>query len=150
MKKEDYSVFQLENHETKDVLDAHINGELTVIWRNWDEIINKPEMIYLNSVNPGEIKGPHMHKNRTSYFFCIDGGMIIVIQDKNGKYHEIEANSGSSKLVSVSNGISAAIINPSNKSSKILVMADIAWKPNDGEMINVKFEDYNFKKWNDS
>ena len=150
MKKEDFSVFQLENHETKDVLDAHINGELTVIWRNWDEIINKPEMIYLNSVNPGEIKGPHMHKNRTSYFFCIDGGMIIVIQDKNGKYHEIEANSGSSKLVSVSNGISAAIINPSNKSSKILVMADIAWKPNDGEMINVKFEDYNFKKWNDS
>jgi dTDP-4-dehydrorhamnose 3,5-epimerase len=150
MKKEDYSVFQLENHETKDVLDAHINGELTVIWRNWDEIINKPEMIYLNSVNPGEIKGPHMHKNRTSYFFCIDGEMIIVIQDKNGKYHEIEANSGSSKLVSVSNGISAAIINPSNKSSKILVMADIAWRPNDGEMINVKFEDYNFKKWNDS
>jgi dTDP-4-dehydrorhamnose 3,5-epimerase len=150
MKEEDYSVFQLENHETKDVLDAHINGELTVIWRNWDEIINKPEMIYLNSVNPGEIKGPHMHKNRTSYFFCIDGEMIIVIQDKNGKYHEIEANSGSSKLVSVSNGISAAIINPSNKSSKILVMADIAWRPNDGEMINVKFEDYNFKKWNDS
>ena len=150
MEKEDFSVFQLENHETKDVLDAHINGELTVIWRNWDEIINKPEMIYLNSVNPGEIKGPHMHKNRTSYFFCIDGEMIIVIQDKNGKYHEIEANSGSSKLVSVSNGISAAIINPSNKSSKILVMADIAWKPNDGEMINVKFEDYNFKKWNDS
>ena len=65
MQKKDFSVFQLENHETKDVLDSHINGELTVIWRNWDEIINKPEMIYLNSVNPGEIKGPHMHKNRT-------------------------------------------------------------------------------------
>jgi len=57
MQKKDFSVFQLENHETKDVLDSHINGELTVIWRNWDEIINKPEMIYLNSVNPGEIKG---------------------------------------------------------------------------------------------
>ena len=53
MEKEDFSVFQLENHETKDVLDSHINGELTVIWRNWDEIINNPEMIYLNSVNPG-------------------------------------------------------------------------------------------------
>ena len=56
-------------------------------------------MIYLNSVNPGEIKGPHRHKNRTSYFFCIQGEMIIVIQDKNRKYHEIESNSGSSKLV---------------------------------------------------
>ena len=91
-----------------------------------------------------------MHKNRTSYFFCIQGEMVIVIQDKNGEYHEIEANSGSSKLLSVSNGISVAIINPSNKISKILVMADIAWKPNDGEMVNVKFEDYDFKKWKNS
>ena len=147
MQKKDFSVFQLENHETKDVLDSHINGELTVIWRNLDEIINKPEMIYLNSVNPGEIKGPHIHKNRTSYFFCIQGEMIIVIKDKNGKYNEIEANSGSSKLVSVSNGVSAAIINPSNKISKILVMADVAWKSNDNEMKNDIFENYNLSKW---
>ena len=147
MEKEDFSVFQLENHETKDVLDAHINGELTVIWRNWDKIIKNPEMIYLNSVNPGEIKGPHMHKNRTSYFFCIHGEMIIVIQDKNGKYHEIQTNSNEPKLVCVSNGIAAAIMNPSKNISKILVMADIAWRPNDNEMINVKFEDYDFKKF---
>lgn len=147
MEKGDFSIFQLENHETKDILDSHINGELTVIWRDWDKIINNPKMIYLNSVNPGEIKGPHIHKNRTSYFFCIHGEMIIVIQDKDGKYHEIEANSGSSKLVSVSNGISAAIVNPSKDVSKILVMADVAWKPNDNEMINIKFENYDFKKW---
>jgi len=147
MEKEDFSVFQLENHETKDVLDSHINGELTVIWRNWDEIIKNPEMIYLNSVNPGEIKGPHMHKNRTSYFFCIHGEMIIVIQDKNGKYHEIQTNSNEPKLVCVSNGIAAAIMNPSKNISKILVMADIAWRPNDNEMINVKFENYSFDKW---
>ena len=147
MEKEDFSVFQLENHETKDVLDAHINGELTVIWRNWDKIIKNPEMIYLNSVNPGEIKGPHMHKNRTSYFFCIHGEMIIVIQDKNGKYHEIQTNSNEPKLVCVSNGIAAAIMNPSKNISKILVMADIAWRPNDNEMLNVKFNDYDWNKW---
>ena len=147
MQKKDFSVFQLEKHETKDVLDSHINGELTVIWRNWDKIIKNPEMIYLNLVNPGEIKGPHIHKNRTSYFFCIEGKMIIVIQDKNGKYHEIEANSDSSKLVSVSNGVSAAIINPSNKISKILVMADIAWRPNDNEMENNTFDNYDWEKW---
>jgi dTDP-4-dehydrorhamnose 3,5-epimerase len=147
MEKEDFLVFQLENHETKDVLDAHINGELTVIWRNWDEIIKNPEMIYVNLVNPGEIKGPHRHKNRTSYFFCIQGEMVIIIQDKNGKYHEIEAHSGSSKLISVSNGVSAAIINPSKNISKILVLADIAWKPNDNEMENSVFDNYDWKKW---
>jgi dTDP-4-dehydrorhamnose 3,5-epimerase len=73
--------------------------------------------------------------------------MIIVIKDKNGKYHDIEANSESSKLISVSNGVSAAIINPSNKISKILVMADVAWKPNDNEMKNDIFENYNLSKW---
>ena len=147
MKKDDFSVFQLENHETKDVLDAHVNGGLTVIWRNWDKIINNPGMIYLNTVNPKEIKGPHLHKNRTSYFFCIQGKMVVIIQDKNGKYHEIEANSKSSKLISVPNGISAAIINPSKNISKILVMADVAWKPNDNEMENTVFENYDWKKW---
>ena len=69
MEREDFSVYELETHKTKDISDLHINGELTVIWRNWDKIINNPEMVYLNSVNPGEVKGPHIHKNRTSYFF---------------------------------------------------------------------------------
>ena len=147
MEKEDFSVFQLENHETKDVLDAHINGELTVIWRNWDKIIKTPEMVYVNSVNPGEIKGPHIHKNRTSYFLCLQGKMIIVIRDKNKKYHEIETNSTESKLISVSNGTPAAIINPSKNISKILVLADVAWKPNDNEMENTTFDDYDWNKW---
>ena len=148
MEKEDFTVFELETHETKDILDDHKNGELTVIWRNWDEIINQPNMIYLNSVNPGERKGPHIHKNRTSYFFCLQGKMIIVIKDKNGNYHDIEADSETSKLVAVSNGIAAAIINPSKNTSKILVLADVAWKPNDDEMKNTIFENYDWNKWN--
>ena len=137
----------LEKHETKDVADSHINGELTVIWRNWDKILKTPEMIYLNSVNPGEIKGPHLHKNRTSYFYCISGELVIIIQDDDGTFHEININSNEPKLVSVSNGIGAAIINPTTNVSKILVLADVAWKPNDDEMTNVKFNDYVWNKW---
>ena len=110
-------------------------------------MIKNPEMVYVNTVFPGEIKGPHIHKNRTSYFYCIEGEMLIVVQEKDKKYHEITTNSKEPKLVSVSNGTAAAIINPSNKISKILVLADISWKPNDNEMSNVKFEDYNFDKW---
>ena len=115
MEKGDFSVFELEKHETRDISDSHVNGELTVIWRNWDKIINSPEMLYVNSVNPGEIKGPHIHKNRTSYFYCIAGKMVIVIKDSSGKYHEIEADAEKKPLlISVSNGIAAAIVNPSN------------------------------------
>ena len=148
MNEQNFSILDLEKHQTRDINDSHINGDLTVIWRDWDKLVKDPQMIYLNTVNPGEIKGPHMHKNRTSYFFCIEGEMVIVIHDKDGTYHEIKTNSKESKLVSVSNGIGAAIINPSEKISKILLLADIAWRPNDDEMVNVLFENYDWEKWN--
>tara|TARA_B100001540_G_C15779069_1_gene630082 strand:- start:490 stop:936 length:447 start_codon:yes stop_codon:yes gene_type:complete len=143
----DFQIIKLETHPTKDVKNSHVNGELKIIWRDWDNIIKNPQMVYLNIVNPGEIKGPHLHKNRTSYFYCIDGEMVLVIQDKNGKYHEIATNSKESNLISISNGIAAAIINPSKSPSKILVLADISWKPNDNEMINTNFDNYDWKKW---
>ena len=147
MDKKNYSVWDLEKHQTKDIKDSHINGDLTVIWRDWDDIIKNPEMIYVNTVNPGEIKGPHVHKNRTSYFYCIEGKMVIIVQGKNGEYHEIETDSTESKLISVSNGVGAAIINPSKSISKILVLADISWKPDDNEMKNISFTNYDWKKW---
>jgi dTDP-4-dehydrorhamnose 3,5-epimerase len=44
--------------------------------------------------------------------------------------------------------MSAAIVNPNNEISKVLVLADVAWKPNDNEMENVKFNNYDWSKWN--
>ena len=100
-------IINLEKHQTKDINDSHINGELTVIWRDWDKIFPKnPEMVYVNSVNPGEIKGPHLHKNRTTYFYCISGEIIIIIQDNEGKIHEIPTNYDTSILISVPSGMS--------------------------------------------
>ena len=143
----DFKIIQLEKHDTKAVNDSHVNGELTVIWRDWDEIINVPKMVYVNSVNPKQVKGPHLHENRTTYFHCIGGKIILIIQDKKGDFHEIELDSVKPILVSVSNGVGAAIVNPSNNVAKVLVLADIAWKPNDNEMKNIKFEDYDWNKW---
>ena len=33
------NVIKLEKHDTKDVRDQHINGSLTVVWRDWDNFI---------------------------------------------------------------------------------------------------------------
>ena len=73
--------------------------------------------------------------------------MILVIQDQKGKFHEIKIDSEKPVLITVPNGIAAAIVNPTTKIAKVLVLADIAWKPNDNEMINVDFSAYSFKKW---
>ena len=148
MDDKNFFVWDLEKHQTIDTRDSHINGELTIVWRDWDNIItNHPKMIYVNSVNPGETKGPHLHKNRTTYFSCIHGSIILVIQDNDGRFHEVKADSERPTLISVRNGVAAAIVNPTDDISKVLVLADIAWKPNDNEMKNIDFENYDWNKW---
>ena len=142
------SSIKLEKHQTKDIADQHINGSLTVIWRDWDNIFqNQPKMVYVSSVNPGEIKGPHLHTKRNSYFVCIHGKIIFIIKDKNGKYREIESSEDDPVLVRVPKSFPSAHINISSGISRVLALADIAWRSNDGEMQNVTFDDYNWSKW---
>ena len=139
----------LEKHETKDINDEHINGSLSVIYRDYDEVIkNQPKMVYVSSVNSGEIKGPHLNKVRNSYFTCIHGKVIFIVKDENGKYIEIESNSENPVLIKVPKGIPSAHINPTNEIGRVLTLTDLAWRPNDNEMENVTFENYDWKKWN--
>ena len=136
---------KLEKHPTKDISDSHINGSLTVVWRDWDKIIHEnPKMVYVSSINPGEIKGPHMHLKRDSYFSCIHGKVTFVIKSENN-YLEIESDSDNPNLVYVPKNIASAHINNSQEIARVLVLANIAWKPNDNEMINTVFDDYDWK-----
>lgn len=139
---------KLEKHDTKDIEDGHLNGSLTVIWRDWDKFIkNEPKMVYVSSVNPGEIKGPHLHTKRSSYFTCIHGKVVFIIKNPTGQYTEIHSSENNTVMVYVPKGYPSAHINLSNDVSKILTLADIAWKPNDNEMQNQTFDDYNWTKW---
>jgi dTDP-4-dehydrorhamnose 3,5-epimerase len=139
---------KLERHTTKDVRDQRINGSLTVVWRDWDKILSfEPKMVYVSSVNPGEIKGPHLHTRRDSYFVCIRGRVVFIAKDLQGRYHEIESSEEDPVLVQIPKNRPSAHINLSNQTSSILALASIAWRPNDNEMINVSFDDYDWKKW---
>ena len=145
---EPFRVIKLESHDTRDVRNKHVNGTLMVLWRDWDNIIkNPPKMIYITSVNPSEIKGPHLHTKRNSYFSCIQGKVAFVIRDDKGKYHEKILSEDDPILIHISNNIASAHINLSKSTSKILALADVAWRPNDQEMKNVSFDDYDWSKW---
>jgi dTDP-4-dehydrorhamnose 3,5-epimerase len=140
--------FDLEIHDTKNTQSNETNGSLIVIWRDWDDIIkNHPKMVYVSSVNPGELKGPHLHTKRNSYFTCIHGKVIFILKLENGDYIEIESSSEKPRMVVVPKNIPSAHINLSKSVSRILTLADIAWKPNDNEMLNVTFDDYDWNKW---
>tara|TARA_Y100000741_G_scaffold165385_1_gene125016 strand:- start:11400 stop:11846 length:447 start_codon:yes stop_codon:yes gene_type:complete len=147
MNKEDI-IINLEKHETRDVKDEHTNGTLTVVWRDWDKVIlEEPKMVYVSTINPGETKGPHLHKKRNSYFSCIHGKVTFIIKNDDGEYLEIETNADEPILLRIPNGIASAHINTTNEIGRVLAIADIAWKPNDNEMENVVFDDYDWKKW---
>jgi dTDP-4-dehydrorhamnose 3,5-epimerase len=139
---------KLEVHKTKDIVDSHVNGNLMVIWRDWDTFLkNKPKMIYITSVNSGEKKGPHVHTIRDSYFVCIRGKVVFIIKNKDGNYDEVESSEENPVMIHVPKNIASAHINLSNDSSSVLTLASHSWKPNDNEMKNVGFDDYDWSKW---
>ena len=148
MDDECFKIIDLEKHETKDNQDQHINGSLTVVWRDWDNVIkDELKMVYVSSVNPGEIKGPHIHTKRNSYFTCIHGKVIFILKNSDGTYTETELNSEKPMMVFVPKNVPSAHINVHDGISRILTLADIAWRPNDNEMKNLQFEDYDWNKW---
>ena len=148
MNNEYFKIIDLEKHETRDNQDQHVNGSLTVVWRDWDNIINDEfKMIYVTSANPGEIKGPHLHTKRNSYFVCIHGEVVFVIQKKPGEYEEIRTNADKPVVIAIPKNIPAAHININDNISRVLTLADLSWKPSDDEMSNVSFNDYDWSKW---
>ena len=120
MPEEDVKIIDLEKHETKNIHDQHVNGSLTVVWRDWDGLIkNSPKMVYVSSVNPGEIKGPHIHTKRNSYFVCIHGKVLFVIKNKQGEYVEKISTADKPLLIIVPKNMTSAHLNLSKGISKV-------------------------------
>ena len=148
MDSDEITFTKLEKHVTRDIDDKHENGSLTVVWRDWDKILPIiPKMVYVSSINSGEIKGPHIHKKRNSYFTCIHGKVIFIIKKNDGTYTEIESSSEIPNLIQVPKNSASAHVNISNDISRVLAIADLAWRPDDNEMENISFDDYDWKKW---
>lgn len=139
---------KLEKHQTKDILDGHVNGSLTPVWRDWDKTISvQPKMVYVTTINPGEIKGPHLHIIRHSYYVCIKGHVVFIIKQNSGKYIEIESSEENPTLVEIPKNYSSAHINLSNEPSTILALVNPSWKPDNRDEYNVTYDDYDWKKW---
>ena len=147
MNNESIRKINLEKHDTKDIVDKHTNGSLTVVWRDWDNIIKfDPKMIYTSTVFPGEIKGPHLHKKRDSFFVCISGKVLFIIKNNDDTYTEIESSEENPIMIEVPKGVPSAHINQTTKNAIILTIANISWRPNDNEMENVSFDNYSWNK----
>ena len=140
--------FKLEKHQTKDILDSHVNGFLIPVWRDWDKSISvKPEMVYMTSINPGERKGPHLHITRHSYFVCIKGKVVFIIKENSDNYLEIESGEDNPVLIEIPKNYSSAHINLSDEPSIIMALVSPSWKPNNKDEHNVTYDNYDWDKW---
>ena len=73
--------------------------------------------------------------------------MIFIIKTDDG-FQEIESDAENPVIIFVPKNFPSAHINISNSTSRILTLTNIAWRPNDNEMENVEFSDYDWSKWN--
>ena len=71
---------------------------------------------------------------------------MISIAAKSGA-DAIKFQTYSSDRVYVPKNIASAHINIDDGISRVLALADIAWRPNDDEMKNISFDDYDWSKW---
>ena len=144
-------ITNLEKHVTKDIHSSHVNGSLIPVWRDWDKTITvPPKMVYVTSINPGEIKGPHLHVIRHSHYVCIKGKVVFIIKEKSGKYLEVESSEENPVLIEIPKNFSSAHINLSNEPSIILALADPSWKPDNRDEHDVIYDDYDWDKWKNS
>jgi len=63
---------------------------------------------------------------------------------------EIISDAKKPSMVHIPKNIPSAHVNLSNDISTVLTLADLAWKPNDNEMLNISFDDYDWSKWKKS
>lgn len=149
MAENEVKIYKLEKHETKDITDKHVNGWLIPAWRDWDSHISvEPKMVYVTAINPGEIKGPHLHIIRHSYFVCIKGKVIFVIKEDDGTFREVESSEDNPNMIEIPKNRSSAHFNPTNEQSIILALVNPSWKPGQRDEQNVTYDNYDWSKWN--
>jgi dTDP-4-dehydrorhamnose 3,5-epimerase len=58
-------------------------GSVTKLWQ---EAIGCPILgeVYLSSVNPGAVKGWHLHKRMTLRYICVQGAVLVGLHDMRG------------------------------------------------------------------
>ncbi len=123
------------------------NGVFIPVWRNWDSQYSiKPEMVYYTTITPGQMKGPHLHKKRTSNITCVSGKVALVLKS-GGNYKEVVADSENPATTEVLPGTGLLVINIGSESAALINICSPAWHPDEPDNFADDYSDYNFSKW---
>ena len=123
------------------------NGFLVPIYNIHDKFFDpgkEPQQVYLTTIAPGKIKGPHLHYIRTGCFTCVKGNARFVLK-VDGKYQVFYSGEDHEYLsVMVPTGIPAALQNVGQEDAYILNMPSPAWTPDMNDEHTADFSDFDF------
>jgi dTDP-4-dehydrorhamnose 3,5-epimerase len=127
--------------------EGHPNGILVPIYNIHDGFFapgKEPQQVYMTSVIPGTLKGPHLHYIRTGCFTCIKGNVRIVMKVE-GKYEIFFSGENHDYLsVEVPTGVPAVIQAMGDEEAYILNMPNPAWTPEMNDEHSADFSDFDF------
>ncbi len=140
-------LFDLELIKTKDVRDGHQNGIFIPVWRDWDNKYEKePKMVYVTSCFPGELKGPHLHKQRWSYLTVLKGKVVFIVK-VDDEFQEFIVSAEKPQTLVIPAGTPQAHINIGDEDAIVMNLCNPAWHPENQDNYTADYGDYDFARW---
>lgn len=140
-------VFDLECIKTKNVKYGHQNGVFIPVWRDWDGIYeHEPKMVYVTTCFPGELKGPHLHKQRWSYLTVLKGQVVFIVK-LDGEFKEFVISADRPQTIVIPAKVPQAHVNIGDEDAIVMNLCNPAWHPDNQDNYTADYGDYDFTKW---
>jgi dTDP-4-dehydrorhamnose 3,5-epimerase len=131
---------------TKDE-DGAANGFLVPLYNINEKFFaagKEPQQVYLTTVLPGKVKGPHLHFIRTGFFTCIKGNVRVILK-VDGEYKIFFSGEDHEyRSIEVPTGIPAAVECLGDEEAYMLNMPNPAWTPEMNDEHSADFSDFDY------
>ena len=137
-------------HKKFTTKDEHgeVNGFLVPIYNIHDRFFaegREPQQVYMTTILPGTIKGPHLHFIRTGFFTCIKGNVRVVLKTDSGYEVFFSGEDHEYLSIEVPTGTPAAVQALGDEEAYLLNMPNPAWTPDMNDEHTADFSDFDFE-----
>lgn len=110
------------------------NGRIIRVWEDGEAVLGYgPKQVYITTLLPGAVKGPHLHRKRDSLFCCVAGGPVAL---KVGESTFASGGAHGPLSVYVRAGTSCALHNFGNDEALVVNVSSGKYDPADDEEVS--------------
>jgi len=127
--------------------DGAANGFLVPLYNIHEKFFadgKDPQQVYLTTVLPGKVKGPHLHFIRTGFFTCIKGNVRVILKVDGAYQVFFSGEDYEYQSIEVPTGIPAAVECLGDEEAYLLNMPNPAWTPEMNDEHTADFSDFDY------